>query len=432
MLLEKLCAKRHKEDPKGAELPGHKLMLKGGFIHQTGQGLYTLSYLGVKMRQKIEAIVRKHLNPIMQEVNMPLITPAKLWEESGRIDKIDVLAKFESKSGVDFVIAPTHEEIIVDYAKSQIESYKDLPTTLYQIQTKYRDEKRARGGLVRTRELMMKDAYSFNKSKEDLNTYYFKVLETYHKIYKELGFNNVIDIESDTGDMGGYLAHEFMLINENGADTIYICKDCGYKANKEIYELNKYDENKCPKCQSENLEKTRGIEVGNIFQLGDKYTTSLNMTYTNESGEKSNPYMGCYGIGISRCLGSLFEQSYDDCGPILPITTAPFEVHITTLSANNKKIKSQAEQIYERLEKAGIDTILDTRDDIRPGEMFADADLIAAPIRLIISPKNIEKGIIEIKYRTTQTVDNLPHEIKINKTNKVAEIIKTLKAEYTY
>lgn len=428
MLIEELITKRTKETPKEAELAGHKIMLKGSFMHQTGQGIYTLSYLGNLMKRKIEAIVREELNAIgMQEINMPMISPASLWEESGRIDKIDVLAKFQSRYGQEYVINPTHEEIIVDFVKNQIGSYKEYPFCLYQIQSKYRDEKRARGGMLRGREFVMKDAYSFHTSNDDLKKYYEKVRATYHKIYKRLGFQNVIDIESDNGDMGGDIAHEFMMVHEIGEDTLYICDKCGFKANKEIYENNKYDETKCAKCGAD-IAKKRGVEIGNIFQLGTKYSKSMDLFYIDDNGEKQNPVMGCYGIGITRGLASLFEENHDDYGPIFSINTAPFDIEIIELSSEKKAIKETAVNIYEQLNKFGYNTLYDNREEVRPGAKFADADLIAAPIRLIVSEKNLINNKIEIKYRTVDDTNNLPLEISLEEVNnRLPEIITELK-----
>ena len=254
MQIEKLFIKRTKELPSDATTSGHKLALKGGYIHQTGAGLYTYSPLGFKVLQNIEKIIREELDSVgCQEMNMPVVSPLSLWKETGR-ENIDVLLKFKTRAGIDAVVNPTHEEIVTDYVRSILQSYKQLPSfpnslCLYQIQTKYRDELRARAGLIRCREFMMKDAYSFHRSWEDLNSFYDILLNAYHKIYNRLGLKNVIDILAPTGDMGGKISHEFQMVSEIGEDTIYTCSSCDYRANKEVLtDKEAEDILVCPKC----------------------------------------------------------------------------------------------------------------------------------------------------------------------------------------
>ena len=359
MRLENLFIKRTKELPADATTSGHKLSLKGGYVHQTGAGLYTYSPLGFKVLQNIETIIRKELDAIgCQEMNMPVVSPLSLWKETGR-ENIDVLLKFKTRAGIEAVVNPTHEEIVTDYVRSILQSYKQLPLAptslcLYQIQTKYRDELRARAGLIRCREFMMKDAYSFHISWEDLDNFYNIVLTTYHKIYDKLGMKNVIDILAPTGDMGGKISHEFQMVS-----------------------------------------KLRGVEVGNIFQLGDKYTSSMNVHYLDKDGKKQTPIMGCYGIGVSRVFGCLLEQSNDEAKAIFNMAVAPYKVHI--ISIGEGESVSLATKLYNDLLSAGIDVIIDTTNE-RAGSKFANADLIGAPVRAIISPKNLEKGVFEMKY----------------------------------
>ncbi len=421
MQIENLFIKRTKELPSDATTSGHKLALKGGYIHQTGAGLYTYSPLGFKVLQNIENVIRKELDAIgCEEMNMPVVSPLSLWKETGR-ENIDVLLKFKTRAGIDAVVNPTHEEIVTDYVRSILQSYKQLPLfpsslCLYQIQTKYRDELRARAGLIRCREFMMKDAYSFHTSWDDLNNFYNIVLDVYHKIYNKLGLKNVIDILAPTGDMGGKISHEFQMVSEIGEDTIYTCSNCDYRANKEVLTDKDADDILvCPKC-GKSLNKLRGVEVGNIFQLGDKYTKSMNVFYTDAEGKKQTPIMGCYGIGVSRVFGCLLEQSEDEAKAVFNMTVAPYKVHI--ISIGDGEAKTLAQKLSSDLKSIGVDVIIDSTDD-RVGSKFANADLIGAPIRAIISPKNIEKGVFEMKYSgLTNTypeqinIDNIFEEIK--------------------
>lgn len=423
MQIENLFIKRTKELPSDATTSGHKLALKGGYIHQTGAGLYTYSSVGFRVFQNIENIIRAELNKIgCQEISMPVIAPLSLWKETGR-ENIDVLLKFKTRAGIDAVVNPTHEEIVTDYVRSILQSYKQLPLSpnslcLYQIQTKYRDELRARAGLIRTREFMMKDAYSFHTSVDDLNSFYDIMLNTYVSIYKRLGLNNVVVAEAPGGDMGGALSHEFQMINETGEDTIYTCDSCDTSFNKEILEET-HNEESCPHCHGK-LSSHRGIEVGNIFKLGDKYTKAMNVSYTDVDGKKQIPVMGCYGIGVGRVLGCLLEQSGDEAKAIFNMAVAPYKVHI--ISIGEGESVALATKLYNELLSAGVETIIDTTDD-RAGSKFANADLIGAPVRAIISPKNIDKGVFEMKYSGLS--GEYPETISINDIfNGIMDIVK--------
>ena len=406
MKIENLCVKRLIGDVAGATTRGHKIAVRGGYIYQTFQGGYTLTPLGWRVVHKIENIIRDEMDAIDgQEILMPVVCSADLWRETGRYDAMGVLAKFKGASGADYVICPTHEEVVTDYARSVINSYRQLPFMLYQIQTKFRDELRVRAGLVRTREFIMKDGYSFHETQEDLEQYYKRCFDAYYRIFRRCGLKNFIDVMSSTGDMGGAVAHEFQLINEMGEDTLYIC-DCGFRANKELEDT---ESTLCPKC-GKQMNKVRGIEIGNIFQLGKKYTDSMHMTYTAADGTEKTPIMGCYGIGVGRTMAAILEESADDNGPVWNMETAPFAVEVIGLVDKENKTLPMAEKIYNELKNRGIEVLLDNRDS-RAGEKFADADLIAAPIRLIVSPKNIANNVIEVKYRVNDfDASTLPNE----------------------
>lgn len=394
MKIENLCVKRLYGDVAGATTAGHKMAVKAGYIYQTFQGGYTLTPLGWRVVRNIENIIRDEMDAVDgQEILMPVVSGAELWRESGRYDTVDVLAKFKGRGGAEYVLNPTHEEVVTDFVKSVLTTYRQLPFMVYQIQTKFRDELRVRAGLIRTREFIMKDAYSFHASQADLEKYYYRVLDAYKRVFARCGLRNVVDVLSSTGDMGGSIAHEFQLINEMGEDTIYLC-DCGFRANKEKIEEGKEI---CPKCGA-HMHKVRGIEIGNIFQLGTKYSASMHLTYTADDGTEQNPIMGCYGIGVGRTMAAILEESADEYGPRWNMATAPFAVQVIALTDKDGKTNATAEKIYNDLRAAGIETLLDTRD-ARAGEKFADADLIAAPVRLIISTKNLANGVAEVKYR---------------------------------
>ena len=420
MRIENLCVNRLYGDVAGATTRGHKMAVKGGYIYQTFQGGYTLTPLGWSVVHKIENIIRDEMNKIDgQEILMPVVCSADLWRETGRYDAMSVLAKFKGSSGADYVICPTHEEVVTDYARSVLTSYRQLPFMLYQIQTKFRDELRVRAGLIRTREFIMKDGYSFHETQEDLEKYYKRCFDAYYRIFRRCGLKNVTDVMSATGDMGGKIAHEFQLINEMGEDTLYIC-DCGFRANKELEET---DSSKCPKC-GKKLNKVRGIEIGNIFQLGKKYTDSMRVTYAAADGTDKTPIMGCYGIGVGRTMAAIIEESADDNGPVWNMETAPFAVEVIGLADKEGKTLSLAEQIYNDLRAAGIEVLLDSRDN-RAGEKFADADLIAAPIRLIISAKNLANNQVEVKYRVNNhDTKSLPATFDVKSV--VSDVIKTI------
>ncbi|MBR6838626.1 MAG: proline--tRNA ligase [Alphaproteobacteria bacterium] len=424
MKIEQLCVNRLYGDVAGATTRGHKIAVKGGYIYQTFQGGYTLTPLGWSVVHKIENIIRDEMNSIDgQEILMPVVCTADLWRETGRYDSMSVIAKFKGASGADYLICPTHEEVVTDYARSVLTSYRQLPFMLYQIQTKFRDELRVRAGLIRTREFIMKDAYSFHETQEDLEKYYKRCFDAYYRIFRRCGLKNFTDVMSATGDMGGNVAHEFQLINEMGEDTLYIC-DCGFRANKELEDT---DTTVCPKCGKE-LKKVRGIEIGNIFQLGKKYTDSMHVTYTAADGTEQTPIMGCYGIGVGRTMAAIIEESADDNGPIWNMETAPFAVEIIGLADKENKTYALAEKIYGELKNAGIEVLLDNRD-ARAGEKFADADLIAAPIRVIVSQKNLEQNKLEIKYRVNNyDTSKLPTALDIdNYITPICDLITELK-----
>ena len=544
MLMSNLFGESLRAKPADATLISHIFLLRGGYIRPVGSGIYSLLTPCVKIQKKIEQIIREEMDKICgQEVLLPVVVPAELWKESGRFDSVgSELLRLKDRTNRDMVLSMTHEEAAVNLAKSEAKSYLNYPFMIYQIQTKFRDEPRARGGLIRVREFTMKDAYSFHTSVEDLDEYYDKVYNAYEKIFERIGLD-IVPVYSDTGMMGGTTAHEFMLLSEAGEDSIIICDNCDYKANmevatsktetyatttkeldaklvhtpniktiedlaiffktsedkickavvyyadnlkkpiiifirgdlqvneaklrnlikSEITEFNDFetynlvngfigpddellskfnvvfdksleniinlivganklnyhiqdfnflrdlnskiefndvskvkDGQKCPVCGSP-LKIKRGIEMGNIFKLGSKYTDCMNMKYIDKDGTQKTPIMGCYGIGVGRLIAGIVEASHDDFGPIWPKSVAPWQIHICALNISNETVKNSAFEIYDILNKS-YDVLLDDRN-LSAGAQFADADLLGVPLRIVVSNRNIENNQVEIITR---------------------------------
>lgn len=571
MKVRSLLGERYKEAPSDCSIDSHKLMVRGGYIKPVGNGIYSFYTPMKRISQKIEAIIREEMNRIDgQEVQFPVVMPASLWEESGRYTSIgSEMARFTDRNNFKLVLGMTHEEAAVHLAKNTAKSYVNYPFMIYQIQTKFRDEPRSRGGLIRTREFTMKDAYSFHTSMEDLEKYYDKCLHAYERIFKRAGARNVIAVKSDSGMMGGSVSHEFMLLSDIGEDTLAICPECGYKANMEaakcvvenppsqpsplekIYtpdiktiqdlceflgtspytlckavvyqeeptdkyvvvfirgdlEVNEtklrgalgcevrpaeideecgitagfigainlpshckviydsslkgieslvcganekdyhykglnllrdvgevtysdvaktYEGAVCPCCGKPSITINKGIEIGNIFQLGTKYTSSMDMTYLDQEGKAQHPYMGCYGIGIGRLAASICEESHDDYGPIWPISIAPWQVEICNLRSDDAKVTETAEKLYNSLQDAGCEVLYDDRN-IRPGFMFADADLFGIPVRVVISPKTLGRNVVEVSLRDKSLKCDYPIE---EAKERILELVQSLTLQY--
>ena len=554
MRMSELVGERYKEKPADCTIESHALMVRGGYIKQVNTGSYTLLPPARRITQKIERIIREEMDAIDgQEVLFPVVLPADLWKESGRFTSVGKeLLRLTDRLGADLVLGMTHEEAAVHLARDAAKSYAKYPFMIYQIQTKFRDEPRARGGLIRVREFTMKDAYSFHTSLTDLEAYYQRCYVAYERIFQRAGCKNVIAVLSDSGMMGGRISHEFMLLTDIGEDTLVLCDSCDFKANIEacasvvdnsalgatepltlvptpematieevagflkkphnatckavVYQRNADDSyviafvrgdldihetklrntigaeihpaiitpesgivagfigpmgldatkitvlfdrslegigalvcgaNKadhhytgfnlerdygkvsfvdvaraipggiCPVCGKPTLNIRNGIEVGNIFQLGDKYTKSMNMQYLDENGVLQYPIMGCYGIGVGRLCASVCEESHDEYGPIWPISIAPWEAQICVLRADQEEPKRVGEELYKALQKAGVETILDDRA-VSAGIVFSEADLIGAPIRLTVSPRNLADGMIELTTRDKRIKRQVP------------------------
>jgi prolyl-tRNA synthetase len=357
--------------------------------------------------EKIENIVREEMNAVGgQEVLMPALEPKLNWEATGRWSGLDVLFQIKSRHGYEYALGPTHEEIVTPMALPIISSYKDLPLAVYQIQTKFRDEPRAKSGLLRGREFRMKDLYSYHASEEDLNKYYDEVAAAYAKTFKRLGLD-AIYTEASGGTFSKF-SHEFQVAVENGEDTIYVCAKCGLAKNKEIYEPGAT----CTSCGGPEFKETMASEVGNIFKLMTKYSSAFNLQFTDQNGEKKTVIMGCYGIGTSRLMGVIVEKFHDDKGILWPESVAPFKVHLLAL----KGAEEQAGKLYQNLLDSGIEVLYDDRE-VSAGVKFADSDLIGIPYRLVVSPKTLAEESVEMKKRSEDKAE-------LVKVDKVGQYIK--------
>lgn len=569
MLMSKLVGERVKENPSDITIKSHAMMMRGGYIKPVANGIYTLCPPTQRISLKIQKIIREEMDAIDgQEVLFPVVMPKELWEESGRYYSIgNEMVRFKDRNEKWNCLGMTHEEAAVQLARNTVSSYQQMPFMIYQIQTKFRDEKRARGGLIRVREFTMKDAYSFHVSQEDLEKYYERAYEAYLRIYKRIGMRNVIAVKSDSGMMGGSVSHEYMLLTPVGEDTIAICPECGYKANMEVadsvlekvdygkdcpieevftgsakdieevcnlldikpyqtlkavsfaikgdkeksclvfirgdkevneaklkkivqaeiaandlstselvagnigaYKL-KVDENTtviydrsikgaynlvtgankpeyhlkglnverdldvkeffdvakvnegevCPVCGKGKITLENGIEVGNIFQLGTKYTEKMGMTVLGPDGEKIVPIMGCYGIGVGRAIASVAEENCDEKGIVWPMPIAPWQVYLAPIRIDDEIIRKEADDLYEALQKAGVEVIYDDRN-ASPGFKFADHELLGIPLRIVISPRSLANGEAEI-------VDRKGSFKEMIKLDKVVDFVKAYIAD---
>jgi len=399
MLQSKLFSKTRRVPPKDETSLNAQLLIKAGFINKEAAGVYTFLPLGLKVLNNIENIVREEMDKIGgQEILMPALQPKENWQKTERWESLDVLFKIISRYKNEYALGPTHEEIVTPLAIKFIVSYKDLPISLYQIQTKFRDEPRAKSGLLRTREFRMKDLYSFHESEEDLENYYNKIIiPAYNKIFKRMGIDAILT-EAGGGTFSKF-SHEFQVEIQNGEDTIYVCSKCGLAKNKEIFK----EGDDCTNCGKTNWKRINASEIGNIFPLKTKYSKSFNLLYTDKDGIKKDVIMGCYGIGTSRLMGVLAEKFSDERGLLWPENIAPFKIHLIKIKSptSDSKIDKQAKKIYEDLIKNGVEVLYDDRD-ISIGEKFNDADLIGIPYRVVISEKTFSKNKVEIKKRDSQ------------------------------
>ena len=397
MLQSKLFLKTSKDKPVDIESVSHDLLTRAGYVDQLMAGVYSYLPLGFKVLKNVENIVRKNMESAGgQEIVMPAITPKEIWQKTGRWENFDVLFKLKGAGDKDMALAPTHEEIVVPLAQKNILSYKDLPFGLFQFQNKFRNELRAKSGILRTREFYMKDLYSFHANQEDLDKYYDKMIKVYFNVFKQLGIGKQTYLTLASGGTFSKVSHEFQMVSEAGEDTIYICQKCKMAINKEVKDQNPA----CPKCSSDNFEEKKAVEVGNIFHLGTKFSMPFDLKFKDSDGSEKPVIMGCYGIGISRAVGAIVEANHDDRGIIWPKEIAPFTVHIIELKSDKKAVKTTAQKIYQDLQKQGVQVLYDDRAEKSAGEKFADSDLIGIPFRIVVSEKTLAKNSVEVKERS--------------------------------
>ncbi len=389
-----IFTKVRREDPADEVSRNAQLLIRAGFVNKEMSGVYAFLPLGLRVLNKIIGIIREEMNAIGgQEVFLSALQEKSLWEKTDRWSdqNVDNWFKTRLKNGSELGLGFTHEEPVTAMMKNHIASYRDLPISVYQIQTKFRNEERAKSGIMRGREFLMKDLYSFSATESDLDEFYEQCSEAYRRIFERVGIGGVTWKTFASGGVFSKYSHEFQTISDAGEDTIYLSREKGIAVNEEVYTDEILSE---LGLQRDSLEKRTAIEVGNIFKLGTKFSQPLGLTYRDKDGEIKPVVMGCYGIGPSRLLGTVVEILSDDRGMVWPDSIAPFQVHLLSIGA-----EEEAEEWYVKLSKAGVDVLFDDRD-VSAGEKFSESDLIGAPYRLVVSSRSLEKGGAELKHRT--------------------------------
>jgi len=384
-----------REAPKDEESVNAILLTRAGFIDKLAAGIYTFLPLGLRVVRKIENIIREEMIAIGgQEILMPAMHPKENWAKTGRWETLDILFKLKGTGDKDYALGSTHEEIVAPLAKKIILSYKDLPFALFQIQTKFRNEARAKSGLLRGREFSMKDLYSFHASQEDLDDYYQQATRAYFRIFERCGLGEKTYLTAASGGSFSKYSHEFQTVSPAGEDTIFICTSCQKLAiNKEI----KNETANCPACGELGFKEAKAIEVGNIFKLGTKYSEPFDLKFKDQNGQEKNVIMGCYGIGPSRVMGTIVEINHDERGLIWPESVAPYKYHLLVLG-DDIEVKKAADKLYEELTENNFEVLYDDRS-LPAGEKFAEADLIGLPWRLVVSIKTLKEDSVELKKR---------------------------------
>lgn len=411
MLLSKLLLPTLKDAPNEAEVISHKLMLRAGMIRKVASGIYTWLPLGLKVLRKIENIVREEMDASgAQEVFMPMVQPKELWEETKRWEKMGPeLLRIKDRHDRDFCLGPTHEEVITDIIRTNVKSYKELPLNIYQIQTKFRDEVRPRYGIMRGREFLMKDSYSFNIDEDSLQETYLTMRNTYKKILERMELEYKISA-ADSGAIGGDSSEEFHVLADNGEDTIAVSDASEFAINTELLLKDGEDiktlEGKPSPDGNGTIEIKKGIEVGHIFKLGQIYADSMKANVLNKEGRASTLFMGCYGIGVSRLVAAAIEQNNDDRGIIWPQSIAPYDINIIAIGYDkNEEIAGASNDLYNQLKGMGYDVLLDDRKD-GYGTKMKDSELIGIPLNIIIGKQFIENKEIELKSRNGESSIN--------------------------
>lgn len=418
MRQSKLFVKTLRDNPKDEVSANARLLVRAGFVDKLMAGVYTYLPLGLRIIKNLEEIIRQEMNALGgQEISMPALHPLENYVKTGR-DKIDVLFHTQSLTGNKLVLGQSHEEVVVPLIKKFIHSYKDLPLAVYQIQTKFRNELRAKSGIFRGREFIMKDMYSFHLQEDDFNKFYELAIKAYNKIFERVGIGKETFFTYASGGTFSKYSHEFQTLTDSGEDIIYLCEKCRRAVNREV----RKEIPKCPNCGNEKASVKKSIEVANIFPLNTKFSDAFGLTVKDERGNDKPVIMGCYGIGLGRLMGAIAETHHDEKGLIWPMSLAPFEVHLIEITPNSKnlKVKKSAEKLYQDLLAKDIQVLYDDRDDKTPGEKFADADLIGIPWRAVISEKTLIQRKIELKRRDSNKMELVSQEALFRK-------LKTLK-----
>ncbi|MCD6549979.1 prolyl-tRNA synthetase [bacterium] len=403
MRQSQLFVKTSREFPKDEASKSAQFLLRAGFIDKLAAGIYTYLPLGLRVLEKIERIIDNEMKSIgAQRILMPSLIPKVNWQTTGRWNKFDALYKLKGKNKLEYALGATHEEVVVPLVKKHVSSWRDLPLAVFQIQNKFRNEFRAKSGILRTREFLMKDLYSFHRSEEELDKFYQKVQKAYNKIFKKVGILSKTYLTLAPGGTFSKYSHEYQTITSAGEDLVYFCPKCKVALNKEL--VVNGAKPKCWRCKRKLSEQYKSIEVANIFKLKEKYTKPFDFRFTDKDGKKKLVLMGCYGIGLGRLMGAVIEIWHDDFGIIWPKSIAPFEMHLIRIG-ESKGVKEKSEEIYRSLQKAGHEVIYDDRIQITPGEKFMDCDLIGIPLRIVVSEKTLKKNSVEIKKRNQKKLN---------------------------
>jgi len=397
-----LVTKTSKEISKEEPSRNAQLLVRAGFVNRLMAGVYSYLPMGNTVLQKIEQIVREEMNAIDgQEILMPALHPREIWDKTERWDKVDVLFKLKGQGDRDLCLGPTHEEVVTPLIGNFIRSYRDMPRAVYQIQTKFRNEVRAKSGLLRGREFRMKDLYSFHTSLEDLDSYYERSIVAYKNVFRRCGLGDLTVLTYASGGIFSKFSHEFQTITEYGEDVVYKVPGKDLAINKEIADDDALVESITGGQNKTTLEELKSIEVGNIFKLSTRFSDAFELNYLDAKGERKPIYMGCYGLGPSRVMGTIAEVLSDDKGLIWPEEISPYKVHLVSLCKEDEEV-AQADKVYQDLKLNGTEVLYDDRTEMQAGAKFADSDLIGIPNRVVISKKTIAQGKVEFKKRNSK------------------------------
>ena len=408
MRQSKLFTKARREAPADEVSKNAQLLVRAGYVHKEMAGVYSYLPLGRRVLENIERIVREEMDAIGgQEIRMAILHPSEPWKQTGAWDSVDVVFRIASRTEKEYTVGQSEEEIVTPIAREYLASYKDLPVAIYQIGQKYRDELRAKSGIMRGREFTMKDMYSFHETQEDFDRFYAVVKEAYLKIYACLGLVAKAT-EASGGAFTTKLSYEFMVLTDAGEDDILYCNHCSYCVNAEISAQKEDDA--CTRCTKGSLARAKASEVGSIFDLGTKYAKDFSFTYKDKGGKDQYPIMGCFGIGISRLMGVMAETFSDEKGLVWPESAAPFAVHLVALGRDGgDDISKASDALYEELRRAGVDVLYDDRP-LSAGEKFAESDLLGIPKRIVVGKEAVATDVFEVVERKTGTVAKVPRK----------------------